>query len=189
MSLRRQSRLLALLLVCSTLQLSQTVPTTAQSAAPPPPPPAPREQVAEKPQPGPEKQPDYTGEAFVVEQLKTSFRFEKDGTGQREMSLRAKIQSEAGVEGFGQLVFPYTSTNEKLEIDYVRVHKAGGVVVTAPAGSVQDLTAPLASGARIYTDLRQKHVTVPGLRPGDGVLEARPHHRGPRTTSGLSTTS
>lgn len=167
----RQSRLLALLLVCSTLQLVSPVPTAAQSAAAQqPPPPAPQKQAAEKPQPGPEKPPDYAGEAFVVEQIKTSFRFEKDGTGQREMRMRAKIQSEAGVEGFGQLVFPYTSANEKLEIDYVRVHKAGGGVVTAAEGSVQDLTAPVASGSRIYTDLRQKHVTVPGLRPGD-VLE------------------
>lgn len=166
MPLPRPSRLIALLLVCSALQLGRPIPAAAQQ----PPPPATQKQVAEKSQPGPEKPPDYAGEAFVIEQLKTSFRFEKDGTGQREMSLRAKIQSEAGVEGFGQLVFPYTSANEKLEIDYVRVHKSGGGVVTAPEGSVQDLTAPLASGARIYTDLRQKHVTVPGLRPGD-VLE------------------
>jgi hypothetical protein len=81
--------------------------------------------------------------------------------------MRVKIQSDAGVERFGQLVFPYTSANEKLEMDYVRVRKADGSVVNATTSDIQDLSAPLAREAPIYTDLRQKHITVPGLRPGD----------------------
>jgi len=43
-------------------------------------------------------------------------------------------------------------------------------VVTAPADSVQDLSAPIEREAPVYTDYRQKHITVPGLRPGE-VLE------------------
>jgi tetratricopeptide (TPR) repeat protein len=117
-----------------------------------------------------DKPEDYSQEAFVVEQFKTLYRYEKDGTGQREMILRVKVQSDAGVQRFGQLIFPYSSANEKLELDSVRVKKADGTVVTAPSTSVQDLSAPIAREAPVYTDLRQKHVTVPGLRPGD-VLE------------------
>ncbi len=114
-----------------------------------------------------EKEPDYSQEAMVIEQFKTFYRFEKDGTGQRELTFRVKIQSEAALERFGQLVFPYSSANEKLDIDYVRVKKANGTDVTASASDVQDLTAPISREAPVYTDLRQKHVTVPGLRPGD----------------------
>lgn len=113
------------------------------------------------------QKPDYSLEAVVVEQLSTAYRYERDGTGQRELTMRVKIQSDAGVERFGQLVFPYTSANEKLEMDYVRVRKADGSVVSATAADIQDLSAPLAREAPIYTDLRQKHITVPGLRPGD----------------------
>src|SRR4030095_5882790 len=113
---------------------------------------------------------DYSQEAFVVEQIKTLYRYEKDGTGQRDLSLRVKVQSDAGVERFGQLVFPYSSENEKLDIDSIRVKKPDGSVVTASANDIQDLSAPIAREAPVYTDLRQKHVTVPGLRPGD-VLE------------------
>lgn len=113
---------------------------------------------------------DYSQEAVVVEQLSTAYRFERDGTGQRESTLRVKVQSDAGVERFGQLVFGYSSANEKLDMDYVRVRKADGTVVNAAASDIQDLTAPVAREAPVYTDLRQKHVTVPGLRPGD-VLE------------------
>ena len=118
------------------------------------------------------QKPDYSQEAIVIEDLRSSYRFERDGTGQRDVSFRAKVQSEAGVERLGQLIIGYSSANEKLDMDYVRVRKADGTVVSAAATDVQDLTAPIAREAPIYTDLRQKHITVPGLRPGD-VLEYR----------------
>lgn len=111
--------------------------------------------------------PDYSQEAVVIEQLSTAYRFERDGTGQRELSMRVRVQSDAGVERFGQLVFGYSSANEKLDMDFVRVRKADGTVVNAAATDIQDLTAPVAREAPVYTDLRQKHITVPGLRPGD----------------------
>ena len=102
------------------------------------------------------QKPDYSQEAVVIEQLAMAYRFERDGTGRRELSLRVKVQSDAGVERFGQLIFPYTSGNENLEMDFVRVRKADGTVVSATASDVQDLSAPLAREAPIYTDLRQK---------------------------------
>ncbi len=113
------------------------------------------------------QKPDYSQEAVVIEHLSTAYRYERDGTGRRELSLRVKVQSDAGVERFGQLVFPYSSANEKLEMNYVRVRKADGSVVNATASDIQDLSAPVAREAPVYTDLRQKHITVPGLRPGD----------------------
>ncbi|HEU4932507.1 MAG TPA: DUF3857 domain-containing protein [Pyrinomonadaceae bacterium] len=118
------------------------------------------------------QKPDYSQEAIVIEDLRTSYRFERDGTGLRDVTFRAKVQSDAGVERLGQLVIGYSSANEKLDMDYVRVRKADGSTVNAAASDVQDLTAPIAREAPIYTDLRQKHITVPGLRPGD-VLEYR----------------
>ncbi len=119
---------------------------------------------------GGEKPPDYSQEAVVIEEMTVSYRFEKDGSGAREMRLRAKVQSEAGVQGFGQLVFPYSSGHEKLEVNYVRVRKTDGATVEANESNIQDLTTTISREAPIYTDVRQKHVSVPGLRPGD-VLE------------------
>ena len=116
------------------------------------------------------KSDDYSQEAVVLEQLKTVYRFEKDGTGTHELTFRAKVQTEAAVERFGQLVFSYVSANERLNVDFVRVQKPDGSIVAASAGDVQDLTAPVSRQAPVYTDVRQKHITVPGLRPGD-VLE------------------
>jgi tetratricopeptide (TPR) repeat protein len=117
-----------------------------------------------------EAAPDYSQQAFVVEKLRTSYRFEGDGTGKRELFARIKIQSEAGVEQWGQIVIGYSSASERVEIPYVRVLKADGSTVTASADAIQDLSIPLEKDAPVYTDFRQKHITVPGLRPGE-VLE------------------
>jgi tetratricopeptide (TPR) repeat protein len=115
----------------------------------------------------PQKAPDLSQEAYVVEQSTSTFRFEKDGTGVRKRAMRIKVQSDAGVQAWGQLVLGYNSANEKIEIDFVRVKKADGTVLTAPLDAVQDLTSPVERDAPVYTDFRQKHVTVASLRPGE----------------------
>src|SRR5579864_3399274 len=114
-----------------------------------------------------EQKKDYSQESFVIEKVLTRFRFETDGTGRKETIARVRVQSEAGVEQWGQVVFGYNSANERVEIPYVRVLKKDGSVVTTPADSVQDLSAPIEHEAPVYTDYRQKHITVPGLRPGE----------------------
>jgi tetratricopeptide (TPR) repeat protein len=113
---------------------------------------------------------DYSQEAYVVEQYRSRYRFESDGTGRKETVARIRVQSEAGVQQWGQIPVGYNSANERVEIAYVRVIKADGTVVKAGDDAVQDLSAPVEREAPVYTDYRQKHITVPGLRPGE-VLE------------------
>jgi tetratricopeptide (TPR) repeat protein len=113
---------------------------------------------------------DYSQEGFVVEQYRSTYRFESDGTGTKKTVARIRVQSEAGVQQWGQILIGYNSANERVEITYVRVIKSDGTVVKAGEDAVQDLSAPLEQQAPVYTDYRQKHITVPGLRPGD-VLE------------------
>src|SRR5580658_1141165 len=113
---------------------------------------------------------DYSQEAFVVEQYRSRYRFESDGTGRKETVARIRVQSEAGVQQWGQIQVGYNSANERVEIAYVRVVKQDGSVVKAGDDAVQDLSAPVEREAPVYTDYRQKHITVPGLRPGE-VLE------------------
>src|SRR5271167_1164821 len=113
---------------------------------------------------------DYSQESFVIEQMHSYYRFEADGTGRKEAKARIRVQSEAGVQQWGQLQEGYNSANERVEIPYVRVLKEDGSVVKAGDDAVQDLSAPVEHEAPVYTDFRQKHITVPGLRPGE-VLE------------------
>jgi hypothetical protein len=117
-----------------------------------------------------DKKADYSKEGYVIEQIRARYRFEDDGTGREERSVRVRVQSEAGVQGWGQLRLGYNSANENLDIPYVRVLKGDGAVVTAGADAVQDVNGAVQQFAPVYTDYREKHVSVPGLRPGD-VLE------------------
>src|SRR5262252_3921873 len=99
--------------------------------------------------------------------MHSRYRFDADGTGRKETTARIRVQSEAGVQQWGQLQEGYNSANERVEIPYVRVLKADGTMVKAGDDAVQDLSAPVEHEAPVYTDYRQKHVTVPGLRPGE----------------------
>jgi hypothetical protein len=114
-----------------------------------------------------DKAPNYSQEGFVVEKWNTTYTFQNDGTGKRELYVRVKVQNEAGVQQWGQVVLGYSSANERVEIPYVRVLKADSSTVTAGPDAVQDLSSPIEREAPLYSDYRQKHITVPGLRPGD----------------------
>src|ERR1700679_378108 len=113
---------------------------------------------------------DFSQEAYVIEQYHSIYRFENDGTGRRETIARIRVMSEAGVQQWGQIQIGYNSADERVEMGYVRVIKGDGSVVKAGDDAVQDLSAPLEQQAPVYTDYRQKHITVPGLRPGE-ILE------------------
>ncbi len=113
--------------------------------------------------------PDYAREPLVVEQMTRRAEFQNDGTGTLVTAARIHLNSDAGVRALGQLVFGYNSANERVEIGYVRVRKPDGQVVVAPSDAVQDLSTAISRMAPAYTDYRQKHVTVPALRPGDSL--------------------
>src|ERR1700752_3730265 len=155
----------------------QPTPPPTDKSTPPAPGTAPQstssgDKSAGTPAPAPktEDKHDYTQESFVIEQMHSRYRFEADGTGRKETTARIRVQSEAGVQQWGQLLEGYNSANERVEIPYVRVLKEDGTVVKAGDDAVQDLSAPIEREAPVYTDYRQKHITVPGLRPGE-VLE------------------
>src|SRR6201981_3349961 len=110
---------------------------------------------------------DYAQEPFVIEKYYSIVRFENDGTGERDLNVRIRVQSDAGLQALGELVFGYSEANERMEVRSVIVHKADGTNVTAGPEAVKEMTAPIARDAPVYTDYKEKHITVPSLRPGD----------------------
>jgi Domain of Unknown Function with PDB structure (DUF3857) len=113
---------------------------------------------------------DYSQEAYVVERQSTTVSFDKEGNETREQTSRVRVQTDAGVQAWGLLQFPFPSATQTVEILYVRVHKPDGSVVATPEDNVQDLDAEITRSAPFYSDLREKHVAVKGLSKGD-VLE------------------
>jgi tetratricopeptide (TPR) repeat protein len=131
--------------------------------------------LAQTPAP-PDLKLDYSHEAFVSEQDITHVTFDNNGTSIRESTARIRIQSGAGVQRFGVLTFPYESSTQTLDIDYVRVRKPDGTTVLTPSDSVQDMPSEITRQAPFYSDLHEKHVAVKGLGVGD-VLEFQTHWR------------
>jgi transglutaminase-like putative cysteine protease/tetratricopeptide (TPR) repeat protein len=111
-------------------------------------------------------------EAAVFERILNRVHFQNDGTQVSETEAVIYVQSQAGVEAFGQLVFGYSSATEKLEVEYVRVRKPDGKVVTTPDSTAQDFAPDVLKEAPMYSDYRQRHISVTALQPGD-TLEYR----------------
>jgi tetratricopeptide (TPR) repeat protein/transglutaminase-like putative cysteine protease len=111
-------------------------------------------------------------EAAIFERILNRIRFENDGRQVSQTEAVIRIQSQAGVEEFGQLVFGYSSATEKLEIEYVRVRKPDGRVVVTPDSTAQDFAPDVLREAPMYSDYRQRHISVTALQPGD-TLEYR----------------
>jgi transglutaminase-like putative cysteine protease/tetratricopeptide (TPR) repeat protein len=118
------------------------------------------------------KKDDHTGEAAIFQRILNRARFENDGTSVEETEAVILIQSEAGVREFGQLVFGYSSATEKLDVEYVRVKKPDGQVIVTPESTAQDFAPDVLKEAPMYSDYRQRHISVAALRPGD-TLEYR----------------
>jgi tetratricopeptide (TPR) repeat protein/transglutaminase-like putative cysteine protease len=117
---------------------------------------------------------DYSQEAFVVEHTSCKIKFANDGTFTQENIARIRVQSDAGVQQYGLLTFSYPSATETLDIDYIRVRKLDGTVVTTPAENIQEMPADVTRSAPFYSDLHERHVAVKGLGIGD-VLEYSTH--------------
>jgi len=151
----RSSSVFAAILFCS-------FALPAQQQSTPLPAPAEPNSSAEK-----SSSPDYSQEPFVIESYVTAARFENDGTGERDLKVRIRVQSDAGVQQLGELVFGYNSANEQMDVRGVRVRKPDGTEVNAAADAVKEMTAPVARDAPVYTDYKEKHITVPALHTGD----------------------
>jgi len=114
-----------------------------------------------------EKATDLAQQAVIVEKQLARIAYQADGTNVREVALAAHVQSQAGVQQLAVLAFPYTSYNETVEFDYMRVRKPDGSVVNTPDYNIQDMPGEVTRQAPMYSDLHEKHVTVKGLQVGD----------------------
>lgn len=109
----------------------------------------------------------YGSETIVIERSETTYRMHADGTGERDLHVNVRIQSDGAAQQFGVLGFPYASANEAPVIKFVRVHKPDGTVVDTPATDAMDMPADVTREAPLYSDLKEKHIPVRSLAAGD----------------------
>jgi tetratricopeptide (TPR) repeat protein len=110
---------------------------------------------------------DYAKEPFVIERYATTARYENDGTGEQVLAVRVLVQSDAGAQQLHELVFRYDSTNEQMDVRFVRVQKSAGTIVNGAADAVTEALAPTVRDAPVYANYKEKHIAVPPLATGD----------------------
>ena len=108
----------------------------------------------------------YSNEAIVFERLETVYRMNADGTGERDLRVKLRVQSDGAAQQFGVLSFPYASAYETPVIKLMRVHKADGTTVDTPATDAVKMPTEVSREAPLYSDLKEKHVPVRSLAKG-----------------------
>ncbi|HXW63313.1 MAG TPA: DUF3857 domain-containing protein [Candidatus Acidoferrales bacterium] len=114
----------------------------------------------------PRSQTEFSHEPFVIAQYATIARFENDGTSEQDLQVRVRVQTDAGVESWSELVFGYNAGSEAVEVRDVRLEKSDGTTVVM-AEAVKDTVATKVRDFPAYADCREKQVSLPSLSPGD----------------------
>jgi hypothetical protein len=118
-------------------------------------------------QPKPPPDDAFKNEAIVFERSETTYKMNADGTGERDLRVLVRIQSDGAAQQFGVLGFAFASASETPQIKLVRVHKADGTIVDTPPADAIDMPAAVSREAPLYSDIKEKHLPVRSLSKGD----------------------
>jgi len=87
---------------------------------------------------------DYPEEQYVFLLDDGVVRLEADGRGTRTFRQVAQILTQDGVESWGELRFSYSGSREKLTVNWARVLRPDGTVVSARPTHEQESEVPAA---------------------------------------------
>ncbi len=93
-------------------------------------------------------------------------RFEPDGRSSRTYRQVVQILNQDGAEAWGEQSFSYSGGSEKLTINWIRVLKPTGEIISAKPAHEQESLAPVALDAPVYSDEKVHRVTLSGVAPG-----------------------
>jgi hypothetical protein len=108
----------------------------------------------------------YPDEPYVYLLDDGVVRLEADGRGTRTYRQVIQILTQQAAEQFGEQVFSYSSSREKLTINWLRVVRPDGSVVSAQPTHEQESGAPTALESPIYSDAKLHRATLGGVTPG-----------------------
>jgi len=109
----------------------------------------------------------YSTEPYVIEKYTTALRFEDDGTAERTITARIRIQNDAAAKQFSELSFAFDANAEELKVAFVRVRKSDGSVVDVDPHSITEEMSPAVRDAPAFANAKEKHIAVPMLQSGD----------------------
>jgi transglutaminase-like putative cysteine protease len=109
---------------------------------------------------------DYPEDDYVYLLDDGVIKFEADGRSSRTYRQIVQVLTQDGAEAWGEHTFSYSSGSERLTVNWIRVVKPNGEVVSAQPAHEQESLAPVALEAPVYSDQKVRRVTLSGVAPG-----------------------
>jgi transglutaminase-like putative cysteine protease len=93
-------------------------------------------------------------------------RLEADGRGTKTFRQIVQILKPGAAERWQEQTFSYSPQHERLTINWIRVVRPDGRVVSAKPSHVQDADVPAETDDPVYSDRRVRRVSLSGVAPG-----------------------
>jgi transglutaminase-like putative cysteine protease len=93
-------------------------------------------------------------------------RLERDGTGSRTYRYVAQILTQEAVSNWAEHTFSYDPERERFRLNWARVVRPDGTVISDTPLHVQETEVPAPEGAPIFTSRKRVRVSLSGVAPG-----------------------
>ncbi|MGH7663591.1 MAG: DUF3857 domain-containing transglutaminase family protein [Gemmatimonadaceae bacterium] len=109
---------------------------------------------------------DYPDEATIVLLDDGVVRYEADGTGTQTFRQVVQILKEDAVDGFEEHSFSWAPGHQNLTVNWIRVVKPDGEVISVEPSQLQDSDIPATMGNPVYSDRKVRRASLTGVAVG-----------------------
>lgn len=93
-------------------------------------------------------------------------RYEADGTGSSTYRQVSQILASEAVAEYAEHEFSYSPGRQRLTVNWIRVVRPDGTIVSETPGQVQDADVPASLTDPVYSDLKVRRYSLRGVEPG-----------------------
>lgn len=104
-----------------------------------------------------------------IERIESLIELQGDGRWTQTIAQRFKIQTQAGLQGAGQMVFPHSVSMQKFEVIEAFTQKPDGRKIPVTAQAIFSRDLPAAAGAPMFADIKVEIAVFPELAVGDSI--------------------
>jgi transglutaminase-like putative cysteine protease len=109
---------------------------------------------------------EYPDESVVLLLDDGVVRYEADGTGSKTYRQVSQILAAEAVDEYAEHEFSYTPGRQRLTVNWIRVVRPDGSVISDTPGQVQDADVPASLSNPVYTDTKVRRYSLSGVGPG-----------------------
>ena len=109
---------------------------------------------------------DHQGESFVYLLDDGVIVYQANGQSKQTFRQVAQILTQDAVDDWAEQRFSYEPGHQKLTINWIRVVKPDGEVISAAPSHVQDSDVPATMGDPVYADRKVRRVSLSGVAVG-----------------------